>query len=156
MVNEGINQLIDDIISFNEKSSLSIENYERNWKKVDKFYDIVRETLKEVDRVESIYLPPEQRHYYDPKNVFLSINYDHFVHKGNPEVIHIYRDGEFSGDLYYASIKRSWLIDPSKIEKDICNTNKQKRIEKLEKEIEKKEADLFILKRELYRLIDDL
>ena len=156
MVNEEINQLIDDIISFNKKPPLSIEDCERDWERVDKFYDIVRETLKEVDRVESIYLPPEQRHYYDPKNVFLSINYDHFVHKGNPEVIHIYRDGDFSGDLYYASIKRIWLIDPSKIEKDICNTNKQKRIEKLEKEIEEKEFELFSLKRELYKLIDDL
>ena len=46
MVNEEINQLIDDIISFNEKSPLSIEDYERDWERVDKFYDIVRETLK--------------------------------------------------------------------------------------------------------------
>ena len=156
MVKEELDQLINDIISFNESNPRSIEDYEQIWEKVDKFYNLVRNTLEEIDRVESIYLLENQRHYYNPKNVFLSINYNHFVHKNNPEVIHIYREAEFSGDVYYASIKLSWLVDSSKIEKDICNTSKQNKIEKLEKEIAEKEIDLFMLKRELYKLIDDL
>ena len=152
MVKEELDQLINDIISFNKSNPLTIEDYEQNWGKVDKFYGLIRDVLKEVDRVEFKYLPEKERHYYDPENVFLSINYDHFVHN---DIIHIYSEGEFSGDLYYASIKRSWIINPEKIEKEIRNVHSQNEIRKLEEEIERREVDLFMLKRKLYNLIDN-